>query len=336
MHLSSLHTVSINLYHGTTFNRYKTPSIKVGIPASVVAAIFSHPRLRHFSCQGCLFHPLDTAPQPESLLPLPRLTVFEHKPSYVRGQPRAWPSEAAFLNAVVPELHGSLEVIRLPSENAPLQKMFQRDWPALRELRLEGQRRTVARPFLPYITLLARMPRLRRLHLLFANPQDIPPQAIWPVEYSAHYPWPELEELTITHPTADDQLWQHLPASLRSLALRCWPCVPTFISQVDHDHRYFRTTLQQAGVSWHTPLLTDVEILSVLTACKLPHLRKLELEYLINSDAEESLLSHIALAFPALESLILNGYHDEEGRHVRSLVGLLIISTPSYSHQSRV
>ncbi|KAH9911574.1 uncharacterized protein BXZ73DRAFT_31331, partial [Epithele typhae] len=103
-------------------------------------------------------------------------------------------------------------------ENAPLQEMRDCTWSHLRHFTLYGilQPPTHA-THVPLIAVLARMPRLRYLHLRFSrHPSDMP-QAIWPIYYDTTVEWPELEELLATHPVPEDQLWSHIPRILRSI-----------------------------------------------------------------------------------------------------------------------
>ncbi|PIL28123.1 hypothetical protein GSI_09774 [Ganoderma sinense ZZ0214-1] len=148
-------------------------------------------------------------------------------------------------------------------------------WPRMRELVLQGQLPEGLRS--PFITLLSGMPKLRVLRLMFALPHGILPKPIWPrgVDNSLPFPWPELEELVLSFPTPDDQLYGALPACLRRLSLRCCPhhCM--------HE--------------W------------VLSQCSLPHLDHLQCEYRADN-AEVSLLEHLYPAFPQLLTLELHRF----------------------------
>ena len=60
---------------------------------------------------------------------------------------------------------------------------------------------------------------------------------------------------------------------------------------------------------WHTPILRDFELLSVLRRLELPLLTSLEVAYgVMNEDCDHELLSYIVDAFPHLEHLELHRY----------------------------
>ena len=286
------------------------------IPLPVILSILATPQLRCFRSFGELYHPGDPIPERPKDLLLGNISAFEHHNSHLRREPRKYPSEAILLSILIPEMRFTLEHLTLPIENAPLQQMYLNDWPHLRRLTLYGERRTVTKPFLPYISILARMPALRSLHLLFANPVELPAKEIWPRGHHETFPWPALEELTITHPHPDDQLFTHLPVRMRSIALRCWPHHWAFRemrnSRVSAYHRL--------GSPWHTPLLSASEVDRIIRSCRNIHeLAYLQLEYEID-DNEDTLLRHVAQSFPKLETLELYRYSPSDEKHVQPLV----------------
>ena len=309
--LPALTTVVLDVYD------YETPKDKgkfwrkSGVPLSVILALFSIPHLRHFTVVGYIFHPADTLSAFPADVTLPPLVSFKYILCNIRAHPRSFNSEMELLHNLIPRLHLSLETLHIPSESAPLKGMYNRDWPRLRNFYIYGQRRTVVNPPIPYILMLARMPELRTLHLLFAHPKGLPPQPIWPRGFSATYPWPNLKELTITHPHAEDELWTHLPLGLRYLALRCWPRR----SMVFADRLDPESLLSQLDLGWHTPLPSTAEMHTILRSCNIPNLTYLEIEYWADHAEEEELLERISRGFPALESLQLHRYY----RHIDRL-----------------
>ena len=288
---------------------------KLGVPLPVFLALFSIPLLRHFSVMGRIFHPTDDPSAFPVDISLPPLVSFEYTLDNLRSHPRASKTEMELLNRLIPRLHLSLETLHIPSESAPLRAMYNRDWPRLHTFSMYGQRRTVSKPLIPYILLLARMPGLRTLHLLFANPEKLSPQPIWPRGFPAAYPWRKLEELTVTQPHAEDELWCHLPSGLRYLSLRCWPRRSMILA---NHHEY--GLLSQLKLGWHTPLLSTAEMYGVLLSCNTPNLTYLDIEYRADSDNEGELLEHIAQGFPSLEVLQLRRYHPRDGEVNESLV----------------
>ncbi|KAF8903351.1 hypothetical protein CPB84DRAFT_1728433 [Gymnopilus junonius] len=299
-HLPSLHTVIVD----NESMMATTGPDKAGIPLPVILAILSVPQVQCFKVSGYLYHPVDPSPARRRLA-LSNLTSFIYDIPIFRMQPRTFSSEGALLNLIIPALRLSLEKLVLPVENAPLQKMYMEEWPSLRVLTLYGQRRTVVKPCIPYITILARMPKLQSLNLFFANPWNIDPQAIWPQGFSMSFPWPELQQLTVTQPHAGDVLWAHLPESLRTLSLRCWPR-HWEQEALRRPYRYL-SPLHQAEVHWHTPLLSSSDMLHILQQCQTPFLDHLDIEYQIDNQ-EAALLQHISSVFPLLKVLKISRY----------------------------
>ncbi|KAF8903355.1 hypothetical protein CPB84DRAFT_1774651 [Gymnopilus junonius] len=296
--LPSLNTVIIdNLSNAAT----EGPD-KAGVPLPVILAILSTPQVQHFSVSGYLYHPVDPSPAPPTNLDLANLTSFIYYIPILQG---------ALLNFIIPALRLSLEKLVLPVENAPLQNMYMEEWPSLRVLTLYGQRRTVVKPCIPYITILARMPKLQSLKLFFANPWNIDPQAIWPEGFHMSFPWPELEQLTVTQPHADDRLWAHLPESLRVLSLRCWP--RRWEHQILKRQRDALSPLYHARIRWHTPLLSSSDMLQILRQCQTPFLEHLDIEYQIDNQ-EVELMQYISSAFPVLKKLEISRYKNEAAR----------------------
>lgn len=282
------------------------------VPLPILLAILSVPRIRHFSCFGYLCHPSD--PILESIqISLPHVASFKYYLPNLRPQPRKYASEVALLEIIIPKLHRNLEVLVLPIEHTPLQQLPRRDWPSLRELVLYGG---LGAPLTtPYISILARMPKLRALHLRLACNLGYGPQPICPSGLSVGFPWPELKSLTVMNPHPGDQLWKHLPQSMRLLILQCYP--PFWALQ--HGNRP-TSNLWNARVHWRAPLPSASEMLELLRSCRTPGLRQLEIEYRADS-SEEALLLHIASAFPSLEVLDLCRYRPVDSPELSLVCG---------------
>ncbi|OJT09985.1 hypothetical protein TRAPUB_13531 [Trametes pubescens] len=201
-------------------------------------------------------------------------------------------------------------------ETAPLRAICTTfDWPNLRELRLRGEHRTVGDPPLPIVTMFAHMPRLRILELKLAHPVGAPLQPIWPIGYRIAFPWPELQDLTLSYPIEDDQIYVNLPATLRTLTLQCFPHRTTKYHHVRGDGGLPRP-------------LRSSDVLRILRHCHLPLLRGLELEYR-EDDGDDELLRHLGAAFPALGQLKVRrfrragaDYADVQVEHITRMLGV--------------
>lgn len=272
-----------------------------GIPWPVVEAVLTVPHLREFFCDGHAFAPRSSLPQASEILgSLAALTSFRYRRHDYRPIPRTYESEAAALGLVLRQIHGSLEFLELPAESAPLSDIFDLSWPRLRELKLRGELDLAAACSEPPISALARMSALRNLDLRISSPVGAS-QTIWPAGYQAEWPWPHLQHLTLSFPNADDQIFQHLPDTLRTLNLQYYPHLSTDLSQIETE----------AVRMWQFPPSTSSGILRILCACPTTSLDRLELEY-HEDDAEENLLQHIAATFPLLTFLKIRRYRQED------------------------
>ncbi|PIL36449.1 hypothetical protein GSI_00138 [Ganoderma sinense ZZ0214-1] len=274
-----------------------------GLPWRTVRAMLTIPNLHHFAIASLRICPTaddtvewgDSGLQPSAALSSFRYWVRDPTPT------RSFPAEERGLDTVVRAFHASLETLDLPSEPAPIQLMCSLSWPRLRELRLRGLRWTT--PSTPIVSLFACMPHLRTLVLQLYEPEHVDARAVWPRGFSATYPWPELEYLSISHPDADDDIYAHLPPTLRGLALRSWP---HFCVQIKNDNEYPPRDLR-----WSFPMANASSILRILQRCGTPDLRTLELEYEVDEpgvDAE--LLQYVAASFPRLRTLELHRYRN--------------------------
>ncbi|OSC96952.1 hypothetical protein PYCCODRAFT_1209424 [Trametes coccinea BRFM310] len=122
-------------------------------------------------------------------------------------------------------------------------------------------------------------------------------------------PWPELESLTLSWIDPREQLFAHLPATLRELRLRVWP---------RHYYLYLRPTWakfreggQPAAPSWAFDLPSPLSLMRVIQQCRIPTLECLDLEYEVAED-HIPMLRSIAQSFPKLQSLHLYPYRSED------------------------
>ncbi|KAL7279461.1 hypothetical protein ACG7TL_007304 [Trametes sanguinea] len=154
--------------------------------------------------------------------------------------------------------------------------------------------------------LLAKLaPTLQVLHL----PCQRPLGAIWPPGCTdTVMPWPELESLTLSWIDPQEQLFGHLPATLRELRLRVWP---------RHYYLYLRPTWtfseggQPAAPSWAFDLPSPSSLMRAIQECQVSTLECLGLEYEVDENNIPMLCS-IAQSFPRLRSLQLYPYRSEE------------------------
>ena len=252
------------------------------------------PQLENFSLQLFNFSPRPRSPTDVDELSLAPLKSFRYVQPAYRWVPHYFPPELDALADVLGQLQDSLEILHLPSMSAPIQALSVGSWPRLRELVLQGQLPEGLSS--PFMTLLSNMPKLRVLCLMFALPPGVDRLPVWPRGVETPFPWPELEELVVSFPTPDDQIYDFLPQSLHRLSLRCCPhhCVR---EQVDSP-------------VWHSPIISASEMLQVLSRSPLPHLDHLQLEYRAD-DADASLLRCLTAAFPGLLTLEVHRFRIE-------------------------
>ncbi|KAL1939438.1 hypothetical protein VTO73DRAFT_9994 [Trametes versicolor] len=268
-----------------------------GIPWSVMQMVLALPTLRNLAING---HRVAPSLLPEEELALDHcapLTSFQHTMSdYRRWRKQDYPYERQALLLVLNRTHATLETLALVAELSPLDEIFTvLAWPNLRELRLRGECKTIGDPSLPFITLFANMPRLRHIELKLAQPKGVDPQPFWPPGHdNAEWPWPKLRHLTLSCPHVDDQIYDALPSTLESLALRYTP-------------HMIHSVWNGMGMQCQWPLVGSSEMLQILRRCRCPRLTSLELEYR-EDEANAELMQHIGASFPALTSFKLLRY----------------------------
>lgn len=198
-----------------------------GLPWSVLDTVLTVPHLREFTCDHHEFSPRPIVPRETENFtdPSAALTAFHYIVSDYRHNPRAYPPEADALRIVLGRLHRTLQVLDLPTEPTSLRHISSLTWPLLRELRLRGELYPSEDRPGPLISALGHMSALRVLDLRFSVPEgsDVSAPPIWPPGLCATYPWPDLKHLVVSYANTNDQLFQHLPPTLRRLTLQYSP-----------------------------------------------------------------------------------------------------------------
>ncbi|PIL28339.1 hypothetical protein GSI_09490 [Ganoderma sinense ZZ0214-1] len=271
-----------------------------GIGWDSLAAILSTPQLRSFTVGTFLFSPREAPPETWAGDTLAPITTFRYEQRVFRSVLRAYPVQQDSLAFVLTRLHRSLESLLLPIEVAPMAVVAHTQWPQLRELSLNGEFHPSAEHTAPFISLFSGMPKLRVLNLTLALPKGVDRKQLllWPGGYESGLPWPDLEALTISFPDPEDQIFAHLPPSLRRLSLRCTP-----------HHCLMLEILRRSS----TPLLdslqleyraddADDDLLCCITE-RFPHVRVLEIHRFQASRDDPVPMTSIAKRLAALRSL---------------------------------
>ncbi|OSD07834.1 hypothetical protein PYCCODRAFT_1421719 [Trametes coccinea BRFM310] len=297
--MSALHTIKIG--HCSIQEQ--------GMPWSTIQAILSTPQLQHLVLYSYRLAPT-LFPGEELRLNAPpaRLVSFRYILSEAESTPllrSRYDKEEEALALILETCHTTLEVIELPYEPAPLDKLCSLQWPRLRELGLRGGH-LLEKPPLSLI-LSTHMPKLRVLDLKITYPDDHAPEPLFHLESLVTFPYPYLQHLTLTFPCVEDELYRCLPPTLRTLSLVCY------------RHKSLQTTLYatyNAGDFRGTSWMSAGDVLRILQKCTLPHLEALEIEY-CEDDQEFHLLHHTATAFTKLSTLKLLRYR-RQGPEVMS------------------
>ncbi|KAI0353644.1 hypothetical protein OH77DRAFT_1426870 [Trametes cingulata] len=284
------------------------PSVR-RFPRPTINSILALPQLRRLRIRGPLFdYEVKDRSLPDSELQSVPLTSLVYMPWDVRDYPRWHVGEQEVLAAVVKGSVDSLETLFIPNETAPLSVMHHSHWPNLRQLRLRGEvRPTQGRDavVVPYAAILSNMPRLQSLFLEFFIPHGSRVPAIWSSGYepACSIPWPDLDYLALSHPRVDDQLYRHLPSTLRRLALCSSPYHHHFLLGSLGPSRAYRE-------EWQDLLLTSSELLRILRQCATPGLTYLSMQFFADH-AEMEILQFLSRAFPCLEALTVHIYRPD-------------------------
>ncbi|KAI9067734.1 hypothetical protein FKP32DRAFT_1754963 [Trametes sanguinea] len=279
-----------------------------GVPWPILQVIFTVPQLRSLDLFGRLSVTDDAPSKPT--LNASHIISFRYVPRDERKEPRSSASEKRIFGILLKKLAPNLEVLHLPCESVPFRKLDLWDWPRLQELYLRGDGRRLAKAGTPLITVLRRMPHLRRLSLKLGRcTRQRHLSAIWPPSCMVEaFPWPELESLALSWVDPQEQLFEHLPATFRDLRLRVWP---------RHYYLYSRpiSLYSESGdnppPSWAFETPSSSLLMQALQKCRAPTLSSLELEYEADSD-DIPMLRYIAQSFPCLPSLHLFRYRSKQ------------------------
>ena len=301
-----------DIYAPLTANLCRMPKLQtiiigntagVGVPWEAIHAVVQVPQLRSLRILGRLDDRPNIPAQTEQPLRLPvnSLAAIDC-PS--EGYRRVSATEIKLFSVVLQQVatQRSLEALSVPSECAPPDYLSTTEFPRLRELSLIG-RRQIVMPHaeqIPYISILANMPRLRKLALTFPQPIDLPRQQIWPAGAGvSEFPCPDLEDVSVSYPHPDDEFYAHLPSTLRHLTLRCWP--RHYLHLLEHD----RADMKRLG--WYSPIVNSSEMLRILHRCPSHGLHRLEVEF-EEDESGRDIFSYIGKTFPQLHYLFIHRY----------------------------
>ncbi|EIW57993.1 uncharacterized protein TRAVEDRAFT_49012 [Trametes versicolor FP-101664 SS1] len=187
----------------------------------------------------------------------------------------------------------------MSSESAPLDILRDSYWPCLRDLLMCGE--ATPYPETPYVITLGNMPELRSLELVLTLRPGVTAPILWPSDYDAACPWPHLQSFTTCHANLEDEIYRHLPPTLRRLLLYSYPYYGNIIWETSSGVR--ERQLQGA-------LLTASQMLELLSRCQTPDLTELAVEFFAD-DHEFALWRFLPRAFPRLTSLTIHVYRAE-------------------------
>lgn len=289
---------------------YKRHDQTHGLSWSTLRSILSVPQLREFELCYLYFCPVLRPEEELNIETLAPLTHFKYQMHFTR-EVLSFPPETPALAAVLKKLSATLETLILSSEPAPMSALAQWHWPCLRTLVLRGS--PWADLSEPLVAVCSKMPNLRSLTLKLNPTHHAMTQALWPHGFPSSFPWPHLEQLTVSYPDPTDVIYDHLPPSLHSLSLRCWNHI--FVQQ-----RF--VGLRQTYTLRYDSVLGASAILSIMRRSTMPHLAHLEIEYRADDD-DDALLQYIATTFPRLTSLKISRYRPNASDKVVPTVGCL-------------
>nr|VWP01519.1 Interferon-induced GTP-binding protein Mx [Ganoderma boninense] len=266
-----------------------------------INAVVQVPRLRNLRISGFLDSYRVLPPKTEQSLRLPvhSLATVDYPSS---GYQKVSPTEIKLFSVLLQQatFQQSLEAL---------------SFPRLRELSLIGRRQhSNGQQDIPYISVLANMPRLQKLALTFSQPIGLPRQQIWPPDMAAEFPCPDLEDLSVSYPHPEDDFYAHLPPTLRRLTLRCWP--RHYLHLLEHDRTYLT-----AEYGWYSPVLSSSEMLHILRRCPSHNIQHLEVEFEEDHSGRD-LFFYISEAFPQLQYVVIHRYRPVGGVDVTSVATL--------------
>ena len=288
----------------------RTNAVVHGLPWSTLSVILSVPHLREVKVIAVHFCPILRSGEQLNVDSLAPLTSF-HYSLGVPAKSEASPAEVAALAAVLGKLCDTLERLILPPEPVPAPTLSRYHWPRLRELVFFGT--TWVTRSAPPITLCSVTPALRRLSINLALDT---PQMLCPPGYDHHRVWPYLDQLSISSPDPQDEIYDHLPPTLHELSLRYWPhiCAQQQLRDIRHI----------TNEPHYDSMIGPTAVLSILRRCNVPELDCLELEYRVDHDGDdEQLWRYIASALPRLTRLTIHRFRHTRDREQKKSVPLV-------------
>ena len=272
-----------------------------GLSWEALNVFLSLPHLREFFLDTFTLCPRRFSPPDNRTTPLAPLTSLKYLKDELRGPPRTYTSERDALTYVTKMLCLSLKILELPVESAPLYALSLYLWPRLVELRLSGE--YPAGLSLPFISILSNMSNLHVLALHFTVPFNTIKQPLWSSRHTTRTTclWPELVDFSVSFPDPDDQIYNHLPDSIRRLSLRCCP------------HHCFHCWQSYEPKRWSSPILSASELLHILQRCNTPLLDALRIDY-VEEGTGPGVLQQLPALFPVLTTLEVNRFRERGGR----------------------
>lgn len=271
---------------------------RYGVPRATLTSVLSFPGLRSLDTEDNFHSVWEKSPPHITFAVAPLVCLRQVLPKY-RRQPHRSAEDMEFLRYLMDQLQlrQSLETLIIPSENAPLEDIATHEWPRLKVLSLRGESQRIA---IPLISVFERMPTLGELTLETACASKMGRNLFCPLGWTGPCPWPELTSLIVSYPHPSDPLYAHLPYTLRSLTLRCWP--RHYVTLLPHEAHY---VVDKMG--WDSPILSSSELLQILSRCPPSNLEELELEF--EEDGHDlELFALIPLIFPNLVKLTVLRY----------------------------
>lgn len=288
---------SMPLLRGVSIWSYSTEDD--GLPWPSLKTILATPQLRELAlnlpASGVMGVPVEDL----DAITIPPLISLTYRLSDSRAAPRWLPTERAALACFLEKASYSLQSLTMSSESAPLDILRDSYWPCLRDLLMCGE--ATPYPETPYVITLGNMPELRSLELVLTLRPGVTAPILWPSGYDAACPWPHLQSFTTCHPNLEDEIYRHLPPTLRRLLLYSYPYYGNIIWETSSGVR--ERQLQGS-------LLAASQMLELLSRCQTPDLTELAVEFFAD-DQEFSLWRFLPRAFPRLISLTIHIYRAE-------------------------